>query len=68
MNEVKLNQMKRVTILALASRSEPSKGKSYEDLTEVERKAAAGKKSQNVAPSKQVDNAAPFQLGPPTYY
>ena len=39
------------------SRSEPSKGKRYEDLTEVERKAAAGKKSQNVAPSKQVDNA-----------
>ena len=37
------------------SRSEPSKGKRYEDLTEVERKAAAGKKSQNVAPSKQID-------------
>ena len=48
------------------SRSEPSKGKRYEDLTEVQRKAAAaGKKSQNVAPSKQVDNTAPFQLGPP---
>ena len=37
------------------SRSEPSKGKRYEDLTEVERKAAAGKKITECSSLKQID-------------
>ena len=46
------------------SRSEPSKDKIYKDLTEVERKATAGKKITECS-SLKANWQVPFQLGPP---